>query len=160
MSSGPAPQQWYWESLSVTHTGGMVNLCPYLTSTDAQSLSIRAQFQEPQATCWAHSRAERRLAWAVDSLLWLLRSHFLCVPQRETEAQRFFELLRVSRTGEGDSLQFHWPCALPVQAWLSPSPSLLTVISQSVQLPFPQTRQAAVLRLLAQEPLILLSKRI
>lgn len=96
----------------------------------------------------------------MDSLLWLLRSHFLCVPQRETEAQRFFELLRVSRTGEGDSLQFHWPCALPVQAWLSPSPSLLTVISQSVQLPFPQTRQAAVLRLLAQEPLILLSKRI
>lgn len=25
-----------------------MNLCPYLISTEAQSLSIRAQFQEPQ----------------------------------------------------------------------------------------------------------------
>lgn len=50
-----------------------------------------------KATCWAHSRAERRLAGAVDSLLWSLRSHF----QRETEAQSF-ELLRVLRTGEKD----------------------------------------------------------
>lgn len=33
---------------SVTHTGGMVNLCPYLIFNEAQPLPSRAQFQEPQ----------------------------------------------------------------------------------------------------------------
>lgn len=48
MSTRPSPKQWYWENLSATHTGGMVNLRPCLILTEAQSLPSRAQFQEPQ----------------------------------------------------------------------------------------------------------------
>lgn len=91
----------------------------------------------------------------MDSLLWSLRSHF----QRETEAQSF-ELLRVLRTGERDPVSL---ALCSSSAGLAPPPHfpLLSVSQSSSPYPPPQTGQAAAaLRLLAQEPQILLSKRI
>lgn len=92
----------------------------------------------------------------MDSLLWSLRSHF----QRETEAQSF-ELLRVLRIGEKDPVSL---ALCSSSAGLAEPLPLTSHCYQSVS-PVPptppQTRQAAAaLRLLAQEPQILLSKRI
>lgn len=46
--TSPLAHEWYWENLLAAHTGGMVNLCPYLTFSEAKSLPSRAQFQKPQ----------------------------------------------------------------------------------------------------------------
>lgn len=46
------------------------------------------------------------------TLLWFLRAQFLCVTQRETEAQRFFGELRGLRTRERDNPQ-HFLSIIP-----------------------------------------------
>lgn len=115
--------------------------CPCQAGPSSKSL---------KAILWACSRAERRLGWALarvvlkelamGSLLWSLRAQFLCVTQRETEAQRFFgELLRGLRTSERDSPQ-HFLSIIP-------RPSLIVlVLAEPLLLTSPQLSVSPVPR--------------